>query len=85
MVSERIRKFLGKRIEIINKAADKQDKFREQQVEVLDHEREAIEKTKAEDEGEIQAMHARIEEEKGDKGKRDQEERERLQEIERKR
>jgi hypothetical protein len=39
--------------ETLQKLADKQDKFRENQVDLLDKDREAIEQKKIEDEAEI--------------------------------
>jgi hypothetical protein len=77
LVSDRIRKFVQTKAESLQKLADKQDKFRENQVDLLEKDREGIEQKKIEDEAEIQCMHGLIQEEVSDKSKRDQDEKER--------
>lgn len=84
LVSERIRKFVQAKTELLQKKADEQDKLRERRVEGLEKEKDEVHRRREGDEQEIDRIHGLIEEESKEKGKRDREERERQEELERK-
>lgn len=56
LVSERIRKHLGRKTDLLNTKADDQDKTREKKVDNLDKDREDILKKKEDDDKEIERM-----------------------------
>lgn len=77
LVSDRIRKFVQAKTEMLAKKADEQDKLREKRVEALEKEREDIHHNREEEEREITRMHQLILQEAEEKGKRDREEKDR--------
>lgn len=85
LVSDRIRKFVQSKTEMLQKKADNQDKLREKRVEALEKERDDIHHKREEDEREMTKMHQLILQEADEKGKRDREEKDRQEELERKR
>jgi hypothetical protein len=85
LVSERIRKFVQAKTELLHKKADEQEKLREKRVDNLEKEKDEIHRRREEDEANIHKMHNLINQEVEDKGKREREERERLEELARKR
>ena len=60
LVSERIRKFVQSKTEMLQRKADDQDKTREKRVDLLEKEREEIHRKREEDEREISRMHQLI-------------------------
>lgn len=85
LVSERIRKFVQAKTELLHRKADDQERLREKRVEQLEKEKDEIHKKREEDETNIHKMHNLINQEVEDKGKRDREERERQEELARRR
>ena len=85
IVSERIRKYVQTKTELLTRKADDQDKLREKRVVDLENEKNDISEMALRDDEEIKHMHEKINGEGEDKGKRDREEKERHEELERKR
>lgn len=85
LVSDRIRKFLQQKADILAKKADDQDKLKDVKVEEITRDREEIYKRKAAEEDTIKEISQNIQGEVDEKANRDREEKERLDELERKR
>ena len=85
LVSDRIRKFLQQKADILAKKADDQDKLKDVKVEDITRDREEIYKRKAGEEDTIKEISQNIQGEVDEKANRDREEKERLDELERKR
>lgn len=85
LVSERIRKFLQQKAEILSKKADEQDRVKDQKVDQITRDREEIYKEKAGEEDAIKEVSLQIQGEEDEKGRRDRDERDRQDELDRKR
>ena len=85
LVSDRIRKFLQQKADILARKADDQDKQKDIKVDDITKMREDIYKKKAGEEDTIKEITQQIQQEVEDKGKKDREEKDRQDELERKR
>jgi chromosome segregation ATPase len=85
LVSERIRKFLQQKADILSKKADDQDRVKDAKVDQITRDREEIYKEKAAEEDTIKEVSQQIQGEEDEKGRRDRDERDRQEELERKR